>query len=43
MYKGIQAKKSGYFEGSSNFTDTSFLDIKNILSVSRIWDQNTWN
>ena len=30
MYEGIHAKKSGYSEGSSNFIDTSFLDIKNI-------------
>lgn len=41
MYEGNQAKKSSYFEGSSNFTETSFLGIKNICSVSRPWDQNT--
>ena len=44
MYEGNQAKKSSYFEGSSNFTDTSFLGIKNICTVSSVpWDQNTWN
>ena len=30
IYEGSQVKKSGYFKGSSNFTDTSFLGIKNI-------------
>ena len=50
MFEGGQAKKSGHFEGSSQFhcywristliKSSSFSSIKNVRSVSRIWAPN---
>ena len=50
MFEGGQAKKSGHFEGSSQFhcywristliKSSSFSSIKNVRSVSRIWGPN---